>query len=52
MELNHENVKTVIKDAKILLDKEQNISPALRSEIQVLLMFVKGIMPLEFRTKN
>ena len=44
MELNHENVKTVIKDAKILLDKEQNISPALLSVIQILLMFVEAML--------
>ena len=44
MRLNSENIKETIEDAKRLLDKEDNISPALRSVINLLLVFMEAML--------
>jgi len=44
MRLNSNNIKETIEDAKNLLDKEKNISPALRSVINLLLVFMEAML--------
>lgn len=53
MKLNNENVKETIDNAKSLLAKEKNISPALRSVIQLLLVFMEVMFNrLSLNSKN
>ena len=53
MKLNNENVKETIDNAKALLAKEKNISPALRSVIQLLLVFMEVMLNrLSLNSKN
>ena len=44
MKLNNENVKETINNAKSMLAKETNISPALRSVFQLLLVFMEVML--------
>ena len=44
MKLNNENVKETINNAKSMLAKETNISPALRSVVQLLLVFMEVML--------
>lgn len=44
MTLNNDNIKETINSAKSLLAKEKNISPALRSVIQLLLTFMQAML--------
>lgn len=44
MRLNSSNIKETIEEAKRLLDKEQNISPALRAVINLLLVFMEAML--------
>lgn len=53
MKLNNDNVKETIDNAKSLLAKEKNISPALRSVIQLLLVFMEVMLErLSLNSKN
>ena len=44
MRLNSSNIKETIDEAKKLLDKEKGISPALRSVINLLLIFMEAML--------
>ena len=53
MKLNNENIKETIDNAKSLLSKEKNISPALRSVFQLLLIFMEVMLErLSLNSKN
>lgn len=53
MRLNSQNIKDNIEQAKILLKKEQNISPALRTVIGLLLVFMEAMLTrLGFNSTN
>ena len=53
MRLNSENIKETIKETKALLNKEQNISPALRAVIGLLLVFMEAMLTrLGLNSKN
>ena len=53
MKLNNDNVKKTIDNANALLEKEKNISPALRSVIHLLLVFIKVMFDrLSLNSKN
>lgn len=53
MKLNNDNIKETIDNAKSLLAKEKNISPALRSVIQLLLVFMQVMLDrLGLNSKN
>lgn len=53
MTLNNENIRETINNAKSLLAKEKNISPALRSIFQVLLVFMQAMLErLSLNSKN
>ena len=53
MRLNSENIKETIDNAKVLLDKEKDISPALKSVIQLLLVFMQAMLErLGLSSKN
>ena len=53
MTLNNDNIKETIDNAKILLAKEKNISPALRAVIQLLLVFMEAMLGrLNLNSKN
>ena len=44
MKLNNDNIKETIESANSLLAKEKNISPALRSIIKLLLVFMQAML--------
>lgn len=44
VKLNNDNIKETIENAKSLLAKEKNISPALRSVIQLLFVFMQAML--------
>ena len=44
MKLNNDNIKETIDNAKALLAKEKNISPALRSVIKLLFIFMQAML--------
>jgi transposase len=44
MKLNNDNIKETIESAKSLLAKEKNISPALRTVFQLLLVFMQAML--------
>ena len=44
MRLNSKNIKETLEEAKQLLDKGKNISPALRAVIGLLLIFVETML--------
>jgi transposase len=53
MKLNNDNIKETIVNAKLLLAKEKNISPALRSVFQLLLVFMEVMLErLSLNSKN
>lgn len=53
MKLNNDNIKETIDNEKLLLDKEKNISPALRSVFQLLLAFMQVMIDrLNLNSKN
>ena len=53
MTLNNDNIKETIDSAKSLLAKEKNISPALRSVIQLLLIFMQAMLErISLNSKN
>lgn len=53
MKLNSDNIKETIDNAKSLLAKEKNISPALRSVFQLLLVFMEVMLErLSLNSKN
>ena len=53
MTLNNENVQETIASAKALLEKEKNISPALRAVFQLLFVFMQAMLErLSINSKN
>lgn len=53
MKLNNDNIKETIDNARSLLAKEKNISPALRSIFQMLLVFMQAMLErLSLNSKN
>ena len=44
MKLNNDNIKETIDSAKSLLSKEKNISPALRTIMHLLLVFMQAML--------
>lgn len=53
MRLNSNNIKETIEDAKALLEKEKNISHALRAVINLLLVFMEAMLNrLGLNSKN
>lgn len=53
MKLNNDNIKETIDNARSLLAKEKNISPALRAIIKLLLLFMRSMLErLSLNSKN